>query len=140
MDGTVIERVDLCFSLGKGPDNVDDADIAEIVSRLAHDAKEKNLKIVVGGGVSARSLSLVSSLHGKGELDFYETRKVGFSTVGFTPERYTRGLILALGFEIFFLKNKINSMQSTTERDLKRLGYLELNYWNDIRNILPSIE
>lgn len=139
MDAVVVERVDLCFSLGKGEDNVDDADIGTKVVSILGQAKSRGLKTVIGGGISKRSLGLVSELASGRQLDFFETRKVGFSTENFSEERYVRGLILAQGFEIFALKNKIMDKQHASERDIKRLGYLEMNYWNDIRSLLPEI-
>jgi 4-hydroxy-2-oxoheptanedioate aldolase len=139
MGAAVIERVDLCFSLDKGQDNVDDADITEAVIRLATLAKSNSVKVVLGGGISLRSWSLIDSLVESGLLDYYETRKIGFTTKGLSRDRYTRGLFLAIAFEIFFLKNKIQNAQNSAEHDMKRLGYLEMNYWNDIKKILPDL-
>jgi hypothetical protein len=139
MEAAVIERVDLSFSLGKGPDHVDDRDISDIVTALVHLAKANSIKTVLGGGVSLRSAGLIESFAKDGLLDYYESRKVGFEAVDFTKERYAQGLLLAIAFEVFFLKNKTQNAQRATERDIARLGYLEMNYWGDIKNILPAI-
>jgi HpcH/HpaI aldolase/citrate lyase family. len=139
VEGAVIERVDLCFSMGKGPDNVDDADITDSVVHLASLAKRSSLKVGLGGGISLRSRSLIESLAESGLLDYYETRKVGFSSAGLSKDRYVSGLLHAIAFEIFFLKSKIQNAQNSAERDIKRLSYLEMNYWNDIKNILPDL-
>jgi len=138
MDAAVIERVDLCSSFGKGPDDVDDADICDTVSRIVSLAKHNGIKTVLGGGVSMRSTSFIEGLISDGKLDYYETRKVGFTASGFSRERYATGLLLGLGFEICFLKNKIQNTRSSSERDLRRLTYLDMTYWHEVKHYIPT--
>ena len=77
LDGVVIERVDLCFSLGRDERCINDEEINELVTHVIAKAKTKGLSCTVGGGVGAHSLPFFSQLP-KDHLDRCETRKVCF--------------------------------------------------------------
>ena len=77
LNGIVLERVDLCFSLGRDDQCINDDDINQMVLEAITKAKEKRLTCAIGGGVSAASLPFFERIP-KGYLDRFETRKVCF--------------------------------------------------------------
>ena len=138
LDIAAIDRVDLCLSLGARGE-VDGPEVSALAASLARKAKARGLGTAIGGGVSFRSFGLVSQLTAEGILDFYETRKVGFSTAGISEERYRRGLVLAYGFEIFYLRDKMQGKRGSSARDAARLDFLETTYWDEIRASMPMV-
>jgi hypothetical protein len=139
LDIAAIDRVDLSLSLAAGEDDVDGPEVSALAASLARKVKASGLGTAIGGGVSSRSFGLVSKLTAEGILDYYETRKVGFSTVGISEERYRRGLVLAYGFEIFYLRDKLQGKRDSSARDAARLDFLETTYWDEIRASMPAI-
>ena len=136
MAGAVVDRVDLCRSLGMAEEDADAAEVSVMVSSLVRKAKAAGLETIVGGGVTSRSFDLFSTLIAERALDFFETRKVGFATDGLTSERYMRALSLAIGFELLFLRDKISGGQDSAAREADRLAYLETTYRDEIESAL----
>ncbi|MBP1732831.1 MAG: 2,4-dihydroxyhept-2-ene,7-dioic acid aldolase [Deltaproteobacteria bacterium] len=133
--GIVIERVDLCFSLGKNDQSINDEDINRIVrNTIAQAKKERNLICTVGGGVSADSLPLFQSLP-QGHLDRYETRKVCFSwqNAGNNPEK---AILKGPGFEVLWLRNKLGFYSSLSQADQQRMNLIEQRYWKAIDGLM----
>lgn len=133
LDGIVIERVDLCFSKGLGETNVNDDEINDIVEKIILRAKEKGLSCTVGGGFSAGSLPFFRKLTNGDLLDRVETRKVCFNS----PEmmRHTnpeKGIFKALGFEMLWLRNKLNFYRGISVMDKQRMAMIEHRYMREI--------
>jgi hypothetical protein len=131
MDGIVIERVDLCFSLGRDEQCINDEEINEIVMDVVKKAKAKNLGCTIGGGVSAHSLPFFAQLP-EGHLDRCETRKVCFDYVRGQSHNLGKGILKALAFELLWLRNKLGYYDGITTLDRQRIGIIEEQYWKII--------
>ena len=140
MAGVVIERVDLCFSLDMGADDVDSPKISPIVKTIAQSVKSKGKKVTIGGGVSSRSVASLIELRDAGLLDYAETRKVGFNLLdqGVDSEKLRKGVLIAVAFEILFLENRTSFFNAIDVRDNERILYLRNTYANAIRDIVPN--
>ncbi len=134
LNGIVIERVDLCFSLGLDEQAINKSEVNEIVLETITKAKKKNLTCTVGGGVSAESLPFFEKMP-EGYLDRYETRKVCFSWQG-TPNSRDKAILKALGFEVLWLRNKFNYFDGISRSERQRMSLIEQRYWNAIDALL----
>lgn len=131
LGGIVLERVDLCFSLGQDEHCINNEDINRIVlDALTRTKKRKNLICTIGGGVSAHSLPFFESLP-EGHLDRYETRKVSFQWQKGQNNR-EKAILKALGFEVLWLKNKLGFYNSISAADGRRMSLIEERYWKAI--------
>lgn len=127
LKGIVIERVDLCFSLGKNEEGINDKDINKIVAETIFSAKGQNLICTIGGGVSAHSLGFFRSLP-EGSLDRFETRKVCFCAKPALAADPEKGILKALAFELLWLKNKLSYYKSINSRDQERMELIKKRY------------
>ncbi len=131
LDGIVIERVDLCFSLGREEHCINDEEINELVSGVVTKAKKKGLSCTIGGGMSAHSLPFFSRLP-KGHIDRCETRKVCFDYGEGENANLGKGILKALAFELLWLRNKLGYYDSIASLDRRRIGIIEDQYWKII--------
>lgn len=131
LDGIVIERVDLCFSLGRDERCINDEEINELVMEVVKKAKAKDLKCTIGGGVSAHSLPFFSQLP-DGHLDRCETRKVCFDYINGRHQNLGKGIMKALAFELLWLRNKLTYYDAISALDRERIGIIEDQYWKII--------
>lgn len=74
--GFVLGRVDFAGSLGHDRGFVNSAQMGEYVNAVAAQAAARGVPLVVGGGVSPDSISLLAQGRKAGRLDRFETRKV----------------------------------------------------------------
>jgi 4-hydroxy-2-oxoheptanedioate aldolase len=136
LNGIVIERVDLCYSMDLDQNNVNDPHINTIVSDTIIKAKSKNLGCTVGGALSAQSLPFFRDMT-NATLDRIETRKVCFHCPTMlaheTPEK---GIFKALGFELLWLRNKLNFFRSVSGREKERMDLIEHRYMHEIDALL----
>lgn len=133
LKGLVIERVDLCFSQGRREDEVDSPLINGQVEEIIMKAKSKGLLGTIGGGVSANSLPLFKKM--AGQLDRFETRKVCFSgRTGITAET-EKAILLALGFELLWLRNKADYKAALNAAESQRIDLIEGQYGAKIRGL-----
>ena len=130
LDGVVVERVDLCFSLGLDEQAVNNGKVNSLVLQVVTKAKETNLKCTIGGGVSAHSLDFFNSIP-KGYLDRYETRKVCFAWIDARKDQ-EKAILKALGFEVLWLRNKQDYYKVISNNDLLRMHLIEKRYWKAI--------
>ena len=72
--GMVFGRVDFAGSMGHKRDFVNSDEMRRYVARVAEVCRDKDLELVVGGGVSPDSIPLLSSVL-PARLDRFETRK-----------------------------------------------------------------
>jgi len=134
LDGIVIGRVDLCGSLNLTRDDINSEKIESVTCKIAIDAKKNDKLVVVGGGVSFASLDFLNNIP-KGYIDRYETRKIVFKC----PEALTnskKAFLLAVEFELMWLKNKQNYYKQISKEDESRLNMMEARYKNQINSIM----
>ncbi len=131
LDGIVIERVDLCFSLGRDERCINDEEINELIAGVTAKAKTKGLSCTIGGGVSAHSLPFFSRLP-EGRLDRCETRKICFDYTKGKKADLGKGILKALAFELLWLRNKLSYYDAIASLDRQRIGVIEDQYWKII--------
>lgn len=126
LNGIVIGRVDMVGSLGMGRDTINSQQVLDITKDLAARAKDKNLTVVVGGGVSVDSIPFFQSFPA-GHLDRFETRKVIFNCPAAinNPEE---AFIKAVQFELMWLNNKRDYYSAIAREDEDRIIMMENRY------------
>jgi len=135
LKGIVIERVDYCFSVGKDDTNINDEDVNKDIMKIIEKAKNKGLLCTIGGGVSAQSLPFFLRIP-EGHLDRYETRKICFSADKGLRNNPEKGILKALGFEVLWLRNKMDFYKSIQTKDLDRMTLLEHRYLKAIDTLI----
>lgn len=124
IDGVVIGRNDLSYSLGNGRDGVNSDGTMEIARDFCLRSKKMRGDLVVGmgGGVSAASIPLFDSISEK--LDYFETRKVIFNYKLRNNVDFEIGIMKALQFEILWLQNKQSFYHNISIEDENRINSL----------------
>ena len=117
-----IGRVDLSSSMGLSRSDIDGDLVFNTASNIAEKAKKRNLTVGIGGGVSVNSLMFFLRL--QQFLDKFETRKIVFRMTD-NEKLLKSGLILAMEFEMLYLKNKCDFYQEMALEDRERLKVLE---------------
>jgi 4-hydroxy-2-oxoheptanedioate aldolase len=138
LNGIVIGRVDFVGSLGLSREHVNSKKMLEISLDLAKKAKDKNLKVVVGGAVSVDSIPFFKSFP-IGHLDRFETRKVIFDC----PEAINnpeQAFIKAVEFELMWLKNKRSHYMSIAQEDEARIEMMERRYNASVQKIQTPVD
>ena len=133
LDGIVIGRVDLVGSMGLNRDAVNSDTILKMCLELAERAKEKDLQVIVGGGVSVDSLPFFQAFPA-GHLDRFETRKIIYQCPAAlkNPEI---AFIKAVEFELMWLKNKQNYYYAISKEDNERIKMMEKRYQKSLASI-----
>lgn len=133
--GIVIERVDLCFSLGLDEGEINSEELNKLVLDIAAKAQKGKLSCTIGGGVSAASLPFFGSMPGT-HLNRYETRKVCFSCPEALERAPEKGILKALGFELLWLKNKLSFYKGVSTADKERMNLIEHRYVTEIEALI----
>lgn len=126
LNGIVIGRVDMVGSMGLDRNQVNSQAILDLSIDLAKRAKDHDLKVVVGGGVSVDSIPFFKAFPAN-HLDRFETRKIIFSC----PEAIQNSemaFIKAVQFEIMWLKNKRNYYGVIAREDEDRIQMMQERY------------
>ncbi len=126
LDGIVLGRGDLTGSMNLTRDQINRPEVLEICLKMAKLAKTKDLKVIVGGGVSADSLPFFRAFP-PGHLDRYETRKVVFGCPAALANP-AEAFLKAVEFEVMWLKNKKSYYTVIYSEDDPRLQLMEQRY------------
>lgn len=126
INGIVIGRVDMVGSMGLNRADVNSKAVLDLSIELAKRAKDNNLKVVVGGGVSVDSIPFFKAFPAN-HLDRFETRKVIFNCPAAinNPEA---AFIKAVEFELMWLNNKRNHYSAIAREDSERIKMMESRY------------
>lgn len=123
LDGIVMGRVDFVGSLGLDRKAVNSEKVFAATKDLLSKAKARDLVCVVGGAIAVDALPFLQNL--KELIDRYETRKVCFQCPAALGAKAEKGILKAVEFELYWLKNKRNYYQTIAEEDNKRILMLE---------------
>ncbi len=130
IDGIVIGRTDLTGSLGMSKDCVNSEIIYDYTSMISDKVKQQNKEVIVGGGVTERSVPFFRKISSD-LMDKFETRKVIFNyNDEFSDENISAGIMKAIQFEIMWLKNKSRCYNKIYDNDIRRIKSLEERYRN----------
>lgn len=128
LDGIVLGRVDMTGSMGLSREDINSDQIFKIAKDIALKAKQHNLQMIIGGGVSAHSLPFFQDL-GAGMLNKFETRKIIFNApAALKDSNADKGILKAVNFELMWLKNKRDFYGMIFKEDQQRLIMLEARY------------
>jgi hypothetical protein len=122
--GMVFGRVDFAGSMGHSRDFVNSAEMSGFVNTVAGVCRDRDLELVVGGGVSPDSIPLLSDARAR-RLDRFETRKVIFGGAVLENGDAAAGMELAIEFELLWLKNKRDYYLSLSAEDEARIAMME---------------
>lgn len=114
LQGVVVGRGDLAESMGLARSYVDSETVMSATEDILHRAKSLDLVCGLGGLVSHESLDAIWSLHGRGYLDFFETRKVKIKLDQVSNrEELSLILRLALQFEIALIDEELAQLDDS---------------------------
>lgn len=123
--GIVFGRVDFAGSMGLTRSFVNSDEMRDYVVKTGEAARDNDVELVVGGGVSPDSIPLLASVLEK-RLDRFETRKVIFDGNAVAdPASARAGMELAIEFELLWLKNKRDYYQGIAAEDEVRVAMME---------------
>jgi hypothetical protein len=122
--GMVFGRVDFAGSLGHDRSFVNSGEMTDFVVRCAEIAKEQDVDLVVGGGVSPESVEPLRRVR-SAKLSRFETRKVIFDASALDHGNIADGMARAIEFELLWLKNKRDYYLTIGAEDEKRIAMME---------------
>jgi len=123
VSGVVFGRNDYSGSMGLGSKGIESAEVTNDVLTTANLAKNAELELVVGGGVSSASvgnLKKIKAIH----LSRFETRKILFHSDALENKTLERDLLDAVKFELLWLKNKQEHYLTISKEDETRFETL----------------
>ena len=128
VQGFVFGRTDYTLSKELNPDEVNSDIILNDVLATSSICKKSNLEMVVGGGVSIDALNFLKKIKNV-LLTRFETRKIIFSSDALDIKNLDKGMLEAVQFELYWLKNKKDYYGSIYKEDDKRIEILQKR-WN----------
>jgi hypothetical protein len=134
VDGVVFGRVDFAMSKQIGRNDIVIEEVTNAALDISSLCARSSLDLVVGGGVSIESLSIlkrISDIH----LSRFETRKIIFSAdcLNQSYDVMRSGLLSAVHFELLWLQNKREHYRMIEIEDEKRIEMLD-SRWNVLGN------
>ena len=123
LSGIIIGRSDLCGSIGLGKSNVDDEVISDMVIRVARKAKSKNLKVMIGGSLSTKSIPMIKSMSKDGILDGIETRNIIIDTTDLNT--IESDIKSALKWEMYWMQYKSDKYLSLSNTYVERYNMIK---------------
>ena len=123
-DGIVFGRSDFVGSNGWEKESVNYDQTTAHILEVARLCKSADKQLVVGGGVSAKSVPALRQIHAI-RLDRFETRKVVFDAEAALAGKPEQGLELAIEFELLWLQSKRDYYDRIASEDSKRLAALK---------------
>ena len=133
LNGVVIGRVDMVGSMAVGRSEINSDRVLDLSLDIANQAKEKNLKVVVGGGVSVDSIPFFKAFP-KNHLDRFETRKVIFDCPA-AIQNPEEAFIKAVKFELMWLTNKRDYYGAIAREDEERIVMMENRYKTSLAKV-----
>jgi hypothetical protein len=131
VDGIVFGRVDFVGSLGESRNIVDSDKLNKYILDVARKCKSNQLKIVVGGAVSVKSIEPLKEIKDI-YLSRFETRKIIFSSDAITNKNIISGLEKTIYFELLWLQNKQDYYDQIKNEDAKRIEMLQ-SRWEQVK-------
>jgi len=119
-----VGRVDLTGSLGYGRDMINSDEIFDMTLTFLQKAKAKGIMPGMGGGISIESIPFIKRLGTN--LEKFETRKVVFKNDANLD--YEKCILLAMEFEILYLKNKQALYTIMANEDVTRIAMMEKRF------------
>lgn len=116
-----IGRVDLSASMGLSRDVINSDEVYDVAVDMAQKAKARNLTVGFGGGISFDAIPFILTM--APYADRFETRKIVFSLTN-DEARIRRGIMLAMEFEMLYLKEKCGFYDRMANEDRARLEML----------------
>lgn len=124
-DGFVFGRSDFVGSLGLENEHVNTQETTSYIIALAELCEGADKELVVGGGVSAKSIEALRQIHDV-RLDRFETRKLVFDADRALASNPEMGLELAIEFELLWLESKKAYYDRIAREDSRRLASLKV--------------
>lgn len=122
--GVTVGRVDLVSSMGKDRKFVNSNEVYEMTRKVFMKAKEKGLKLCLGGAVSVESHDFLKRLHSEGLLDKFETRYAIYDP-SVALKNLSRALSKGQMFEYEWLKTKHEYYMALANQDIKRIEMIQ---------------
>jgi len=124
IDSVSVGRVDFTASLGMNRDFINTDKVAPYVETILRKAYKAGIKPGFGGGVNPDTVPFINNV---GDILYkFETRKVIFRY--FKELNIIDGLLLAMEFELLYLKNKNALYAQLQNEDVKRIAMLEKRF------------
>lgn len=124
LHSVTVGRVDLVSSLYRTRNHVNSSEIYNMVKMVFTKAKNKNLKLCLGGAISIDSLDFLKRLHSEGFLDKFETRYAIFDP-SIALKNLSKGLSKGQMFEYEWLKCKYEYYTNLANQDIKRIQMIQ---------------
>ena len=132
INGWVFGRVDYSLSSGVKRELINEnKSVINAILEVSKKAKKNNLDLVVGGAISVDAIEILKSIN-EIKLDRFETRKIIFSKDALELDDLKTGMLKAVQFELYWLKNKKNYYGSIFREDDLRIKMLSDRWGNKL--------